>query len=100
MIKINIKYEDGIIKGFKVKGHAGYDEFGKDIVCSSVSSIVITSINMALKIDEKALKAVDKPGLIEVTILKRNDIINKVFINMKELLEELQKDYKKYVKII
>jgi uncharacterized protein YsxB (DUF464 family) len=55
MIKIKINYEDGFIKYFKVSGHANYDEYGKDIVCASVSSIVITSINLVLKLNDKAI---------------------------------------------
>ena len=50
MIKISIKNKKIIIKG-----HANYDEYGKDIVCASCSSIVITSINAALRIDSKSL---------------------------------------------
>lgn len=32
---------------FKIAGHAEFDVIGKDIVCSAVSSIVQTSINIA-----------------------------------------------------
>lgn len=31
--------------GFDILGHAGYDEAGKDIVCSAVSAIAITTVN-------------------------------------------------------
>ena len=30
----------------EIKGHALYDDYGKDIVCSAVSSIVTTTINV------------------------------------------------------
>lgn len=100
MIKVKINYDGNVIKGFKVSGHANYDEYGKDIVCASVSTVVITSINLALKIDEKSVVVIDKPGLIEANILKRDDVINKIFINMKDMLVELQKDYSKNIKIL
>lgn len=29
----------------KVKGHSGFDTFGEDIVCASVSSLVIATVN-------------------------------------------------------
>lgn len=38
MINIMIK-ETGENKGLLLKGHANYDEYGKDIVCASVSTI-------------------------------------------------------------
>jgi uncharacterized protein YsxB (DUF464 family) len=100
MIKVKINYDGNVIKGFKVSGHANYDEYGKDIVCASVSTVVITSINLALKLDEKSVVVTDKPGLIEASILKRDDVINKIFINMKDMLVELQKDYSKNIKIL
>ena len=50
MIKVNINKNKIVITG-----HAEYADYGKDIVCASVSSIVITSINAALRIDNKFL---------------------------------------------
>ena len=41
MIKVNIK--NNIIE---VKGHADYDKSGKDIVCASVSTLIISTINL------------------------------------------------------
>ena len=40
-------------KNISITGHAMYDDFGKDIVCSAVSSIVITSLNGILSINFK-----------------------------------------------
>lgn len=100
MIKIKINYNDSFIKDFKVSGHANYDEYGKDIVCASASSIVITSINLILKLNDKALLVKQDEGLIDVKVLIEDDTINKVLLNMKDMLEELSKDYKKHVKII
>jgi hypothetical protein len=31
--------------GFVCEGHAGYEESGKDIVCSAVSALAITTVN-------------------------------------------------------
>ena len=38
-----------------IKGHANYADYGKDIVCASVSSIVITTVNGILEIDREAI---------------------------------------------
>ena len=35
-----------------ISGHALYDEYGKDIVCASVSSIIYTTINGILNLIE------------------------------------------------
>lgn len=46
MIKIHVKRSDsGNIIGFQVSGHAGFADYGNDIVCASVSVLVINCIN-------------------------------------------------------
>lgn len=39
------KTRTGEYKDFVCSGHAGFDEYGKDIVCASVSVLVINTIN-------------------------------------------------------
>ncbi len=95
MIKISIKKDN-----IKIEGHSGYSEYGSDIVCASVSSIAITSINSILKYDEKALEYDKKDGYLEVKILKHDEIIDMLIDNMIELLKDLENQYKKYVKLI
>lgn len=44
MIKVSIMRNDGgFIRGFTVKGHAGYAEEGSDIICSAVSALAYTA---------------------------------------------------------
>ena len=94
MIKIKIT-EDNI----SIKGHSGYDVIGKDIVCASVSSFVITSINAIIRVDKKAISYKQDEGFIEINILKHSDIVDLLICNMTELLKELQLKYTKYIKI-
>lgn len=93
---IKIKFDKDKIS---IKGHSGYDVIGKDIVCASVSSIVITSINAIIRIDEKAISYKQDEGFIEINILKHLEIVDLLILNMKELLKELQIQYDKYIKI-
>ena len=94
MIKIVV--EDNHIT---VKGHAGYGIKGTDIVCASVSSIVITSLNAIIKIDEKAINFTQSEGFIEVIINKHDKYIDIILENMISMLEELEKQYKENIKI-
>ena len=50
MIKISINDDE-----ITIKGHSGYKEEGSDIVCASVSSISITTVNALLSIDEDCI---------------------------------------------
>lgn len=100
MIKIKIDYNDNYIKNIKVSGHANYDVHGKDIVCASVSSMVITSVNLAMKYNASSVKVTQGEGLIDVNVLIEDEVINLIFSNLKDMLEELSNDYEKNVKII
>ena len=99
MIKVKIESKDNFIESFTISGHADYEEYGKDIVCASVSSIAISSINLAIRIDKTSINVVNNDGLLDVKILKHDEIINKVFINMVEMLKELEESYSKNIKI-
>ena len=45
MIKVKIKKDGDRYLGFTCEGHAGYAEYGSDIVCSAVSMLVINTVN-------------------------------------------------------
>ena len=95
MIKVEIENNK-----IEIKGHANYDDYGKDIVCASVSSIVITTINAIIEFDSESIYYEDLNNRILIEKLKDDDITNKLISNMIELLEELEKSYKDNIKII
>lgn len=99
MIKVQIKKKDNIIKSILIEGHSGYQEAGKDIVCASVSSICITTVNAIIRIDSNAIEYDEKDGYLTVDIKKHTTVIDILIENMLELLEELEEDYKNYIKI-
>ena len=99
MIKVQITAKDNNIKKINIKGHAGYDDYGKDIVCSSVSSITITTVNAILMFDKNYISYNEKKDDFEIVINKDNDITNKLIKNMINLLTELSQDYPKNIKI-
>lgn len=94
MIKISIKNDQIIISG-----HSGYSVSGSDIVCSSVSSIAITTINAIIRIEEDAITYKKEDGYLEINIVKHTDMIDLLINNMIDLLSELARDYEKYIKI-
>lgn len=94
MIKITIKDDE-----ITIKGHSNYSEYGADIVCASVSSIAITTVNALLSIDEDCISYEDKDGYLNIKIKKHNEVIDKLINNMINLLKELENQYKKNIKI-
>ena len=94
MIKINISKDE-----ITIKGHSGYAIEGSDIVCASVSSISITTVNALLSIDEDCIDYEEKDGYLNIKIKKHNEVIDKLIDNMVTLLKELEKQYKKNIEI-
>ena len=99
MIKISYKEENNHINYVKISGHADYADEGFDIVCASVSSIAITTINAIVRIDLESIVYRDDDGLLEIGIVKIDDIVDILIENMISMLEELEKQYKDYIKI-
>lgn len=99
MIKINLKKNDDVVDYIKISGHAGYAEEGYDIVCASVSCIAITTVNALISINEDCLVYSESDGLLEIKILKHDEVIDKIINNMISLLTKLSLDYKQYIKI-
>ena len=69
-------------------------------MCASVSSIVITTINAIIEIDEDSIYYEDLDNKILIEILKEDKIVKKLIDNMVFMLEGLEKDYPKNIKIL
>ncbi|NLA33853.1 MAG: ribosomal-processing cysteine protease Prp [Tenericutes bacterium] len=98
MIKIEI-LKNNYVKQVIIKGHANYQDYGKDIVCSAVSSIVITSVNGIIAINEKTINYEEAKDKITINIALNDEITNKLMLNMINLLKELQIQYPKNIYI-
>lgn len=98
MVKVSIK-NNNEINEITISGHSGYETQGKDIVCASVSSIAITTINGILSIDSESLEYKTSDGCIKISIKKHSTVVDNLIQNMINLLKELEKDYNKYIKI-
>lgn len=94
MIKVQVKPSSIVIKG-----HAEYDDYGKDIVCSSVSSITTTTVNAILMFNEHTIKYNVKEGLVTIDIIGNDEATKKLLDNMINLLTELSNDYPKNIKV-
>lgn len=94
---IKVKYTENY-SSLKITGHADYAPHGSDIVCASVSSIITTSVNLALRYDNN-IKYTDKEGLVEISNQSSDENIIKIFENMIYMLKELEEQYPKNIKV-
>lgn len=96
--------EDHIVE-FRVSGHAGFDEYGADIVCAAVSILVQSAIlgleeHLNIEIDVKVVS-----GMIGCTISEIDDNIMRlradaILETMLLGLQGIAEEYERNVKII
>lgn len=102
MICCSVKKNDNSYE-IDVRGHSGYDTIGKDIVCSSVSTAMIVTINLLERLNYKFDFSSDNS--IPVMNLKVNKIDNNyntiviILDNLVCCLEDVSKQYNKFLKI-
>ncbi|MCR5546227.1 MAG: ribosomal-processing cysteine protease Prp [Lachnospiraceae bacterium] len=95
MITVTIFRKENQITGIKSIGHAGYADYGQDIVCAAVSVLLINTMNSIEKFtDEQVTMADAKPGDLEVSFPKGLGHDGKLFIDSLLLgLQEISKEY-------
>lgn len=99
MITVTIKKEQDHFTNIQISGHAMYADYGKDIVCSAVSSIAITTVNaiLALSLNSISYQVNDQGLLIEIT--KQDETTEILLGNMIAMLKELEQKYPKNIKV-
>ena len=93
---IKVIYNDNTIK---VSGHANYAEYGKDIVCASVSSVIATIVNCIMNIDKSSITYQDDGKTIIITKINNNEVVNTIFATMINILKDLENQYKENIKV-
>lgn len=99
MIRININYHDNYINKITLKGHANYEDYGKDIVCAAVSATYLCTANAILSINNKSIEVLTDNDKQTIIVKEYNDITNKLLINMINCLKSLEKEYPNNIKL-
>ena len=99
MIKVKVEKKSANYDKISILGHAMYDDYGKDIVCSAVSSIVTTTVNGLLSLNRESINyLVSSKGMV-ITILSDDRTTQILIHNMIGLLKELESNYKDNVEV-
>ena len=96
-IDLLINKEDDIV-GFEIKGHAEYDEYGKDLVCSAVTILAYSCVNSLDKYAEN-IKFSDDDITMSISIDKTTRDTEVIFDYFKIGIETLLGNYSSYVKL-
>lgn len=101
MIDATLWTANGHTTGFRISGHAGYEDSGKDIVCAAVSSAMqltangITEIlhhDPVLRVDENAVILQTKKGCGDSAVFAMLDAL-------RLQLEVLEEQYPQFIQI-
>lgn len=68
------------LKGFSISGHAGYDEYGKDIACASVTSAVQLTVNAITEVLTVKAKLEVEENTIKLRLPTNSDARAPVFL--------------------
>lgn len=98
MISYKIQKNGLWIQEIVVSGHANQNAYGQDIVCASVSVATIMSYNLLEKFSkDKNVFLKIKEGYFELRVLENDDVISRILENLEYTLNDLQKQYPKYI---
>lgn len=100
MIKVKVFKKSSKI-GFVIKGHADYDENGRDIVCAAVSILSHTIYrSLCVNLDlEKDMDAEFKDGFMSLCLNKSNPQIDLLIDTFIEGIKSLEEDYEDFIKL-
>ena len=95
-------YPDKTYRGFSVSGHAGYENAGRDIICASVSALVINTVNAVDALTENVCVCEqDSSGSIKFKFSSSSDEQGQLLIRALDMgLSNIEKEYgKKYLQV-
>lgn len=101
MVSIEIKRNDeNQVVGCHMSGHAGYDEFGYDIVCAAVSALSATAILGLTNIAQQVGDFSNGEGQCDMVLSGEitqsgQDILKTMILG----LQEISKQYPQFVQI-
>jgi ribosomal protein len=84
------------ITGFEVSGHAGYDEYGRDIVCAAVSALATNTANSIEQFteDDMTVDVDEKTGLLRLTMTSTISDSSKLLLKSFKLgIESIEQAY-------
>lgn len=102
MTKITIFKKDDIIWSYQVKGHSGFAEEGRDIVCCAVSTATQMTLVGLKEVLKLKVESIIEDGFLQVRLLDGDEnnkdaqiLLNTMFLT----LQDIAKNYAKNVKM-
>lgn len=92
---------DGLLSGFHIKGHSGFAESGRDVICAFVSSAAYMAANTITDVIGISARAKDSDGEMLVSVSEEDaarcsDILNGLRLHLLNTEEQ----YPEFLKVI
>lgn len=108
MTKAIFNFNNNVLSNFEITGHANYKNAGSDIVCSSITTAVFTTINLFEKMypDMCELTQNEKDGYLKCTLnydfiaSDRTTFLAMLIQNLIDVLGNIEDQYPKNLKVI
>lgn len=104
MIQVQVRRgPDGGIAGFKIRGHAGFDEPGRDIVCAGVTAVAETAVLGVQQIAQHPCRVRRRSGYLECTLEGGSESARErartILETMVIGLKDIEKDYGTFIRV-
>ena len=99
MVVVQVRFNrEGLITGYRVKGHAGLAEAGKDVLCAAVSSITQTPILGMEEHLQRHLKVIVGDGVLQVQLDRADEKTQLLLMTMVSAIRQLAGEYPQNVR--
>lgn len=102
MTKADFKFKNDSPYSFHISGHAEYDEYGKDIVCSSITTAVFTTLNLLVKVlkeEDYTFFENEAEGIIDFVLNNESELASIIILNLLDILKNIEEQYPHNLKI-
>lgn len=101
MIRAYLYKKENYYCGFCIKGHAGYADYGNDIVCSAVSTLTSFSAELILQCDSSStFVSDDKTAEATLRSTSQEEMVQLVYKQLYKDLTDISQAYSGTLSII
>lgn len=102
MITVTVWRKNGEFNKIESRGHAGFAEKGRDIICAAVSALMVNAVNSIDSFTEDVIHVISEEGYLSLEFIVGPSKDSKLLINSLMLgLSQIQDSYDKaYLKVI
>lgn len=109
MTQIKMIYDNNIIIGFRMEGHAGFNTEGPDILCASLSTASQMTINgvldwTGLSLEDVIEETDERKAILHIELPLRAKLhvsvtVQQLFRSFEMYVEQLEEQYNQYVSL-